>query len=76
MGGRGDDSIVLVTHSSKTLLDRGLTVLEDHRYCTRVLLPVDISPLKLFEQYACAFAYDLAPAAVPVFVGELVDAFE
>jgi hypothetical protein len=41
-----------------------------------VLLPVDISLLELFEQCACAFAYDLAPATVPVFVGELVDAFE
>ena len=27
MGGRGDDSIVLVTYSGKTLLDRGVTVL-------------------------------------------------
>jgi hypothetical protein len=41
-----------------------------------MLLPVDISPLELFEQCPCAFAYDLASATVAVFVGELVDAFE
>ena len=76
MGSRGDDSIVFVAYSCETLLDRGLAVLEDHRHRTRVLLPVDISPLELFEQCACAFTYDLAPAAVPVFVGQLVDASE
>jgi hypothetical protein len=65
-----------VAYSRKTLLDGGLAVLEDHGDCTHLFPPVDSSPLELFKQRPCAFTYDLAPPTVPVFVGELVDAFE
>jgi len=40
------------------------------------VLFVDTLPFGLFEQRACAFAYDLAPSTVPVFVGKFVDMFK
>jgi hypothetical protein len=76
MGGRRDDSIVLVPYFREMLLDSGLAVFEDYRDCTHMFLPVNSSSLELLKQRPCPFAYDLAPSAVPMLVGKLVDVFD